>query len=259
MSTPFSEMLLHALDLTMMKAWDEAKKLLEPLDSPLAGRLFLLVCELEQQEQSRVRALTVIRHETGNALAIVRANLEGMADGLLPATPDRIESVIASLSSIATLLDDLRRLPEATSGVDRDRSETFNLSELIRAHAAAIVSLARAKNVELTCDAELTGNAQGTHQGDVSRIGRILREVLINAVRYTPPGGTVEIRCDRPGTDVTVRVYDKGASVAEIPHIFEPQTRLLRMLGGDASIESTDPHGATFTVNLPAAPLTHYP
>ena len=252
MSNPDTETLLHALDLTMMKEWDEAKKLLEPLDSPLAGRLFLLVCGLEQQEQSHVRVLTVVRHETGNALAIVRANLEAMADGLVVATPDRIESVIASLSSIGTLLDDLRRLPEATSGISAHCSEPFNLCQLIRAHAAAIVGLAQAKNVQLVCDAPLTGDAQGTHHGDVSRIGNILREVLINAVRYTPPGGTVEIHCDNSGAGVTVRVFDESSPVAEIPHIFQPETRLLRMLGGEASVESTDPHGATFRLNLAA-------
>lgn len=104
------ELVLHALDLAMRKEWDEAKAVLEPLDDPIAGRLFLLIAELEHEEHARGRAHLHIRHEIGNALSIAQANIEGIVDGVVEATPERLKNVHASLENASSILEGLRRL-----------------------------------------------------------------------------------------------------------------------------------------------------
>jgi len=143
--------ILHALDLAMMGEWDAAKAILEPLDDAVSGRLFLLVCELEQQEGTRKRSIAVTRHEIGNALAISQANLEAMLDGVLEPTVDRLRIALVSLSSAGILLDDLRRLPEREA-LEPTSLQTFDICALIQAHAAALSGLAAAKNVTVICE-----------------------------------------------------------------------------------------------------------
>ena len=103
------EPVLRALDFALARQWDAAKAVLEPLDGDVAGRLFLLVCQLEQQDDARLRATAVIRHEIGNALAIAQSNLEGMVDGVLEPTPERIGAIVSSLASAGALLEKFRR------------------------------------------------------------------------------------------------------------------------------------------------------
>jgi signal transduction histidine kinase len=268
-----ADAILHAIDLAMVQDYDRAKALLEPLDSAIAGRIFLLICQLEQQHQARSRGLSVARHEIGNALAIAQANIEGIVDGILEPTEERLNGILASLSSAGVMLDDLKRPPQVARS-ETVRLEPFNICVLIAAHASAIAGLAEAKNVKVVYDP--CGEKHDVcveYQGDPSALGQVLRNVLINAVRYTPPGGVVTIRCDRPGNEITLEVHDSGPGIAteDLPHIFETGfrgrnvtssgsglglavvRRLLAALGGQARVESTDGAGASFVITLPTS------
>ncbi|MBV8244672.1 MAG: sensor histidine kinase [Candidatus Eremiobacteraeota bacterium] len=269
--------ILHALDLALMGDWDRAKEVLEPLDDPIAGRLFLLVSELESREHAQTRAQAVLRHEIGNALSIAKANLEGVIDGVLEQTPERMHGISDAMQTVAELLDEWRRRPtHALDPQGPERDERFNMCALIGAQAAAIEGLAKAKQVRVSY------RACGAHhpecmyyRGDPSRVGQVLRNILINAVRYTPPGGSVELTCDKPDAEITVVVTDSGPGIAaeDLPRIFESGFRahearrtdangsglglavvsdLLGALGGNARVLSHEGRGATFSVRLPA-------
>ena len=269
--------LLHAMDLASVRDWDESKALLESMDDPIAGRFFMFVCALEQEAQLRDRHAATIRHEVGNALTIAQANVEGILDGILQSTPERLNGVLAALSSASAMIDALKRLPEADPLGDVVRIETFNICALIAAHAAAIAGLAESKNVRV--EYEPCGTSREScmsFRGDTSRVGQILRNVLINAVRYTPPGGSVNIRCDQPGSDLTLVISDSGVGITreDALHLFEPGYRgknasgpgsgiglgvvekILKSLGGRARVASTEGAGTVFTITLPTIPLS---
>jgi len=268
--------ILHAIDLASMREWDDAKMLLESIDDPVANRLFMLICELEEIEHVRLRQRSVIRHEVGNAITIAQANVEGIIDGLLPSTPARMEGIRSSLASAATIIDGLRRLPEPGRPDDVICIEAFDICSLIGAHASAIAGLAEAKGVSVIYDScgEHHRSCQ-TFRGDASGVGQILRNVLINAVRYTPPGGSVEISCDREGSDITLVVQDSGEGIAaeDVPYVFEEGYRgknarkessglglgvvkkLAKLFGGNARVVEDGKRGATFVITLPTTPL----
>jgi signal transduction histidine kinase len=273
--TERDQLLLHAMDLAAMREWDDAKAIVESLDDPASGRLFLLICELEGQERARNLNISMVRHEIGNALTIAQANIEGIVDGVLEPTPDRLEGILASFTSATRLLEDLKKPPDrAMSAVIK--IETFNICALVGAHASAIEGLARAKDVSIIYDpCGMKYASCENYRGDPARVSQILRNVLINAVRYTPPGGSVEIRCDRPDGDLSLVVRDTGIGISthDLPHIFEPGYRgenapdggtgiglsvvqkLLRSLGGEARAIAHDGSGAEFVVRLPVTPL----
>ncbi len=270
---------LHALDLAAVRSWDAAKAVLESLDDPVAGRAFLLVAELERVEERRKRTLATVRHEMGNALAIVRANLEGITDGVLPQTPERVNGILESVASLSALLDDLQRSPEYHESVTV-HLDVFNMCTLIGAQAAAIEGMSRAKHVRIAYDPCGRGyDACTTFRGDPARIGQILRNVLINAVRYTPPGGSVEIRCDRPDGELSILIRDSGTPIdaSDLAHLFEhgyrgrnakvPGTglglgvvaQLLDAIGGDVCLIENDAKGVAFAIRLPTIPLDMQP
>ena len=243
--------LLHAIDLALARDWSEAKALTESIDNPIADRLFLLLSDIEEREAARSFQLANIRHEIGNALSIAQANLEAIIDGLLEPTEARLNALLAALASASSMLDELRR-PAQTTDEDDVRIETFNLCGLISAHVAALSRFASAKDVRLTyesCDA--TDPKCATYRGDGAYVGRILRNVLVNAVRYTPPGGTVAVHCGPVDARIRLEVKDHHAN-SDINVL----NKMLRVIGGEARIDSREGSGENLmTVSLPLEPV----
>jgi len=99
--------LLRALDLATARDWAGARTALLRLDDPVAGRLAELVGVLDHQDEARRRSTARLRHEIGNALAIVQANLEGVIDGVLEPTADRLAGMRDALASAGLALESL--------------------------------------------------------------------------------------------------------------------------------------------------------
>jgi CheY-like chemotaxis protein/two-component sensor histidine kinase len=113
--------------------------------------------------------------------------------------------------------------------------------------------------------------------GDAARLGQVLENLLGNAIKYTPAGGTVTIAATQRGDDAVLTVRDTGIGIAAamLPRVFDLFAqadtsldraegglgigltlvdRLTRMHGGRAEVESDGPgHGSTFTITLPLA------
>ncbi|MBV8639319.1 MAG: hypothetical protein JO322_14665 [Candidatus Eremiobacteraeota bacterium] len=242
--------LLHAIDLALASDWSEAKALAESIDNPIADRLFLLLSDIEEREAARTFQLANIRHEIGNALSIAQANLEAIIDGLLEPTEARLNALLAALGSASSMLDELRR-PAQTNDENIVRIETFNLCALISAHVAGLARLAAAKDVQLTYACDTNNPQTATYRGDGAHVGRILRNVLVNAVRYTPPGGTVAVRCSAVDARVRLEIKDhlSHSNVAVL-------NKMLRVIGGEAHIDRHEGNGENLmTVTLPLEPV----
>ena len=109
----------------------------------------------------------------------------------------RYAGIYEALRDANYLLDDLRRA--CAPSEPRNSTiviETFDICALLRAQCAAIQGLAEAKDVRVVYDP--CGQKHDDcmqFRGDATRVDQVLRNVLINAVRYTPPGGEVDIEC----------------------------------------------------------------
>lgn len=243
---PGEASLLHAIDLALVQDWNEAKSLAESLDGPVANRLFLLLAEIEDREAGRAQQLANVRHEIGNALSIARANLEGIIDGLLEPTEDRLNSLLAALGSASAMLDDLRR-PVHQRSSDVVRMEPFDIAALIEAHVAAVAELANAKNVTISYAWSHKNAHSVSYNGDPSRVGRILRDVLLNCIRYTPPNGEINVRCE--ADDRTLRLYIHNHHAhSELPFL----NKLLKSIGAHARLDQHEGDGRNvLAIDLP--------
>lgn len=220
---------------------------------------------------TRSLAVNELIHEMRNELAVAKANLEGLVDGKLAPTRERLLSIIQALSQLEALIEDLRVLsPDVQMQV---RARYINVCELLQREYGAMDAIARVKGVTVSIDRCPVPAAECTQfYGDPARIGQIAKNVLLNAIRYTPKGGSVSVECSRQANQLEVRISDSGPGIgeAESAHVFEPGFRgsaaggtsgsgyglavvkqLVDAHGGTVSASAATPHGATFTVRLP--------
>ncbi len=104
-----SDQLIRALDRAAASDWDGARAALQPPDDLPAVRLLAFIADIERREDDRRRSNATLRHEIGNALAIVQANLEGVIDGVLEPSGARLASMREALASAGALLEGLRQ------------------------------------------------------------------------------------------------------------------------------------------------------
>jgi signal transduction histidine kinase len=245
------ERLLHALDLAMLGDWDGAKRSLEELDDPIVPRLNALMTEQQHRERQRAEAQAVARHELGNALSIAQANIEGMIDGVLEPSADRLTGIRDALYTCGVLLEDLKRHSRRRHDVAR-RVEVFDVRELVRSQVVFVTALAESKNVRVECGAcEKVPELKAPYRGDPERIGHLVRNVLLNAVRYTPPGGQIAIDSVRPDGEVRLSVKYVSPNVEKHEIGFSLMSKLLEAMGGDALVANEGTDGATFSLRLP--------
>jgi signal transduction histidine kinase len=239
--------------------------------SSLAATYNTLAEKLEATESSRRRMLADLAHEMRTPLATVDAHLEAVEDGVrvLDAT---------TLSAIRDSTRRLRRLAEDVSAVSR--AEEGNLEITRRAVDPGVLAEAAVAGVRERFVAKGVGLVTelvpcGPLVVDPDRIGQVLANLLDNALRHTPPGGTVTVRC-RPSGDggVAYDVVDTGDGIAaeHLPRVFDRFYRvdsardrhrggagiglsisraLVEAHGGTIAVSSPGPGGgATFTVRL---------
>ncbi|TAM62284.1 HAMP domain-containing histidine kinase [bacterium] len=280
------ERLLHGIDALLLGKSDEARASFESLvhdtEDPLAQRLLSLVKLLGRRDRLQATYLATLRHEIGNPLSVAQATLEGIVDGVMDPQRERLRGVLASVQAASALLNDMALKPQAVEELLPIRLETFNICALMNDQAQSVSGAARAKGIELIyrqCGVAQRGECMYFH-GDARRVGQILQNVLLNAVRYTPAGGTIEFTCDNPEDDLVVTITDTGPGIpdTDLPHVFEQGYRgerahpaqgsglglavvadLLAKLGGSARVASGEGKGTTFIISLPAARLERTP
>jgi two-component system sensor histidine kinase BaeS len=235
----------------------------------LASSFNQMTERLARTESQRRDLLADVAHELRTPLAVVRGNLEGMLDGVYPADAAHLRPVLDQTDSMAQLLEDLQTLSTAEAGQLRLHREPTDLAALATDQVAAFEPQASSKAVVLRMD--LDPGLPDEVELDPLRIGEVLRNLLANAVRHTPAGGTVTVGAHRASDVVLLTVTDTGSGIpsADLPHVFERFVRsadsgghglglaivkaLVETHGGSVEASSPADGGAEFSVRLPVA------
>jgi two-component system OmpR family sensor kinase/two-component system sensor histidine kinase BaeS len=237
------------------------------------GRSFNAMAEsLAQSETARRSMIADIAHELRNPLGVIQGHLEGLLDGVFPATPEQIASIHEETLLLTRLVDDLRDLALADAGQLQITRQPTDLSALIEKTVTALGPQAAEKNLVLKTDIAAVLPMVNI---DAQRIEQVLRNLTGNALRHTPPGGTASIAVERASAAfVTVRVNDTGPGIPpeDRSRVFERFWRgdksrsragggaglglaiakqLVVAHGGTMGVESETGRGATFWFTLP--------
>ncbi len=227
-------------------------------------------------EASRRELVAWVSHDLRTPLAGLRAMAEALEDEVIvdPREVSRYHSQIrAETDRLAAMIDDLFQLSKIHAGALRLSPRLVDLEDLIAEVAASTEPVARAKGVRLT-GAAASGMSV---QIDPAEFGRAVRNLVTNAIRHTPPDGTIQLVGAIKGGLACVSVSDEcgGIPIADLPRVFDVAFRgesartpdpsggaglglsiargIVEAHSGEISVRNTGP-GCRFLITLPLAP-----
>ena len=240
----------------------------------MAEQLEAVDSKQRELEQLRADLIAWVGHDLQTPLASIRAILEALEDGVVddPKTIKRyLNTAQRDVRSLSALIDDLFQLAQLNAGgIPLDRAKS-SLADLISDTLESFSELAARQQVKL--EGSVDTNIDPVTM-DTQRIGRVLNNLIGNAIRHTPSGGEVRVHAQRKDLGVEVTVSDTGEGIhkEDLPHIFESFYRgeksrsrttggaglglaisqgIVQAHGGELKVESEAGQGSRFTFNLP--------
>jgi len=199
------------------------------------GNTFNEMAERLQAADEKQRQLDSLRrdliawvgHDLQTPLASVRAIVEALADGVIE-DPETVQRYLGTarrdIHALSVLIDDLFEMAQIDAGGLKLNREDSSLADLISDTLESFSHLAARQEINLLGSAEPGLDPVWM---DTLRIGRVLNNLVSNALNYTPPGGTVQIIANRRADEVEVIVQDNGSGISphDLPFLFEQFTR----------------------------------
>jgi len=239
----------------------------------LANTFNHMAASLETAEE-RKKALTAdVAHELRTPIAVQKAQLEGMLDGVIPLTTENLETALHQTDILSRLVDDLRLLAMADAGEIQFQYRETDLKGLIEQVAGQFRGQLQDEGTKIECSFKNLAY-QDRFLIDPDRLTQILHNLLSNAQRYGRKGGVISIFCEQQHDKVLIAVKDDGPGLPEsaLPHLFERFYRHERarsretggtglglaiskkiavLMGGDLTASNHPDGGAVFTLELP--------
>jgi two-component system, OmpR family, sensor histidine kinase BaeS len=229
-----------------------------------------MTATLRENEQRRRSFLADVTHELRTPLAVIRGQAEAIADGVYPGDAEHLAPIIEAARVLEVLTEDLRTLALTEAGALALAREHVDMAALAHDAVAAFQTRAEAAGVTLTAEA---AEDVPPADADPARIRAVLGNLLANALRHTPAGGTVTVTVAvRPSGDrVELAVADTGVGIAAdlLPHAFDRFVKgpgstgsglglaiardVVTAHGGTIEIASEPGSGTTVRLALPAA------
>jgi signal transduction histidine kinase len=232
----------------------------------LARGLDTMAARLEADEEQRRTLLADVSHELRTPLAVITGNLEAVLDGVYPADAAHLTPILDETRVMERLIDDLRTIALSEAGTLTQHPEPTDPDVLVGEVLHAFTPVATADGVTLTT--EPTGDLP-ILDVDPVRIREVLSNLVANALRHTPAGGTVTVGGSADARSVVLVVRDTGPGIdpALLPHVFDRFVKgaasrgsglglaiargLVEAHGGTISVEAPVGGGTTFRVELP--------
>jgi signal transduction histidine kinase len=175
---------------------------------------------LARTEQLRRTMVTDVAHELRTPLTNLRGYLEAVRDGVTEPRREVIESLYEEAMLLTHLVDDLQDLTLSESGRLTLRREAIDAHSLLTSAALALRPRACDAGIDLIVD---VAPYLPRVEADPQRIGQVLRNLVANALQYTPSGGTVSLTARRCDDLVAIEVRDTGCGISpeHLPNVFE--------------------------------------
>jgi signal transduction histidine kinase len=223
--------------------------------------------EVERQRQDLI---TAISHDLRTPLASLRAMAEAIDEGVVD-DPDTMRRYVGemrrSAASLATLVDDLFELVQLEAEAIEVESRKATVGEVVTSALAACGPHAQRKGLRLETRLDGTGPVPCS-----PHLGRVLQNLVQNAIRHTPADGTVRVEARRSRAGLHLVVSDTGEGIPpdSLDRVFDPfwrgdaarggegsglglalSARIVESLGGQIRVESEPARGSRFAVVVP--------
>jgi len=238
-----------------------------------------MTAALQEAETLRQNMVADVAHELRTPLSVLQGNLWAILNDAYPLEKAEISRLYDETRLLSRLVEDLRELALADAGQLYLDLRPTDVAQIIR-HTVNNFGLA-AEVQEVSLSARLPDDL-ALAQADPDRVAQVLRNLLVNALRHTPPGGSVTVSASCMIRTLEISIADTGEGIApeDLPHIFERFWRadpararsrigdeerlagstglglsvtqsLVEAQGGRIRVESTPGQGTVFRFTLP--------
>jgi signal transduction histidine kinase len=233
-----------------------------------------MASQLQTVDSTRQRLFGDLAHEIRTPVAVLEAYIEALEDGVRTLTPQTAAMLRDQTRRLVRFSNDVAALAKAEESSVSMSYANIDVDRLARRCVAAAQERYDTKGVALRVRLQ---QALPPLWADEQRLSQVLGNLLENALRHTPSGGSVDVNCVRDGDRLRIAVADTGEGIAaeHVTRVFERFYRadtardrehggaglglaiakaLIEAHGGSISVASAGPGGgATFTVELPIA------
>ena len=248
----------------------------------LARGFNTMAARLEVDESQRRSLLADVTHELRTPLTVIQGSVEAILDGVRPASEEHLTAILDETRILDRLIEDLRTLALSESGGLSLHREPTDLEILVGDVATSFAASASAAGSTIVADVD--GNLP-LLDVDPVRIREVIGNLVANAIRHTPSGGTISIRATlvaasgradagagagagaRRAVEISVRDTGPGIGAELLPHVFDRFARgagssgsglglaiargLVELHAGTITAESPAGGGADLRIRLP--------
>jgi signal transduction histidine kinase len=261
--------ILHQLVLILLGVGSASVVVLGAGSWWLAGRSIVPAQQAWARQQAFVANAS---HELRTPLALIRASAEAAQRRLASDTArshELLADIVSESDHTTALVNDLLLLSRLDAGRLELAPEPLDLPTFLGDLTRQAQPLAEQRSITLAAD-----EVRGSVLADPARLHQVVLIVLDNALRHTPPGGSITLAAQPDGKQVQIQVTDTGSGIpaADLPHVFERFYRsaearaegggsglglaiaraLVAAMQGHITLESTAGQGTTVTLVLPA-------
>jgi two-component system, OmpR family, sensor histidine kinase BaeS len=178
-----------------------------------------MAAALEEQERLRREFIANAAHELRTPLTNLTGYLEALRDGIVAPDDATFRSLLEETGRLVRLAESLDTLAEGDEGSARERRASVDIAVIIR----AALDLARPSFDRSGIRVEVDVPETLAAEGDADALAQVVANLLQNARRYTPAGGTVTVRAERRPADLLMTMTNTGEGIPahDLPHVFE--------------------------------------
>ncbi len=240
----------------------------------LARAFNAMSTQLAEVDRLRRDLVANVSHELRTPISALQAGLENVVDGVESANPETLRTMLRQVERLGAMVSQLLALSRLEAGAVPLQRRAFDLRSMLE--DAADETRLHAIDVTIRLDVP---DPPPALNGDPERLHQVVANLLDNAVRFSPAGGTVELRAARVPSDragaVRIEVCDEGPGISEDDRlrVFERFYRadaarssgpggaglglaiarwIVDLHGGEIRAEHREPHGCRMVVTLPA-------
>ena len=254
-----------------------------PLEEEPGGAVLVTLhdlTELRQVETSRREFVSNVSHELRTPISSIKAMAETLEDGGLDdpsINADFVKRIHIEADRMTTLVNDLLELTSLQSGQADMKAEQVDIASVIREEGSRYVQVAEGLGIE--ANVSLPDDLPKVVAQE-DRMRQVVRNLLDNALKFTPENGRIDLSAEANHDVVEVRVSDNGLGIPSesLPHIFErfykvERSRrnegsglglaivknIVQAYGGEVHVESREGEGSTFSFTLAVAETADAP
>jgi signal transduction histidine kinase len=174
----------------------------------LARAFNTMAADLEAVDRQRRELVANVSHELRTPVSALQAVLENLVDGVATPTPETLRAALDQTGRLTRLVGDLLDLSRVDAGITALQREDVDVQRFLDEAVEEARLSDHQVRYEVAADAGLTVHA------DPARLHQLVANLLDNAGRHSPPGGTVVARARPTGTGTVLEVSDEGPGIA---------------------------------------------